>query len=111
MTRRPRRVVREIAVEQEARLNFRLDPDIKELIERAAAFSGETVTSYAVSTLVRDARRVVQEHEQTTLSEKDWALFVSMLDDPPPPNDALRRAARRHRELIVERDPGDAGRS
>jgi uncharacterized protein (DUF1778 family) len=100
MSRRPRRVVRETATAQEARLNFRLDAAIKDLIERAASYSGETVTSYAISTLVRDARRVVQEHEQTTLSERDREVFLSLLDDPPAPNDALRRAAARYRELI-----------
>lgn len=104
MTERKRQMVRETATEPEARLNFRLDPEIKALIERAARYSGETVTSYAVSTLVRDARQVVQDHEVTTLSERDWELFLSILDDPPPPNEALRRAARRHRELVVERD-------
>lgn len=106
MSERKRRVVRETATETEARLNFRLAPEVKALIERAARYSGETVTSYAVSTLVRDARKVVQEHEVTTLSERDWALFASLLDAPPPPSEALRRAARRHREVIVERDRG-----
>lgn len=101
MSKRPRRIVRETAIGEEARLNFRLDPAIKELIERAAGYSGETVTSYAVSTLVRDARRVVQEHEQTTLSDRDREIFLSLLDDPPAPTDALRRAAARHRELIA----------
>jgi len=101
MPKHPRRVVRETAVEQEARLNFRLDPEIKALIERAAHYSGETVTSYAVSTLVRDARKVVQEHEVTTLSDRDRDLFLALLDNPPEPNDALRRAAARYREMIT----------
>ena len=83
------------------RMDFRLNPDHKALIERAAAYSGETVTGFAVSTLVREARRVLEEHETTTLSDRDRDRFVDLLDHPPPPIEALRRAARRHGEVIV----------
>ncbi|HEX8694730.1 MAG TPA: DUF1778 domain-containing protein [Longimicrobium sp.] len=88
-----------------ARLSFRVDPSIKRLIERAARYSGETVTSYALSALVRDARQVVQAHELTILSDRDRDRFLALLDDPPEPNEALRRAARRYAELAVQREP------
>lgn len=88
-----------------ARLSFRVDPSIKSLIERAAQYSGETVTSYALSTLVRDAREVVQAHEVTVLSDRARDEFLAMLDNPPEPNTALLRAAQRYRELAVPREP------
>jgi uncharacterized protein (DUF1778 family) len=94
----------------EARLSLRLDPAHKALIDRAAAYSGETVTSFATATLVRRARKVLREHEVTLLSERDWNAFMDALDNPPEPNEALRRAARSHRELIVDRAcPGREG--
>ena len=89
----------------EARLSFRVDPAVKALIERAAQYSGETVTSYAISTLVRDARQVVQAHEMTILSDRDRDRFLELLDNPPPPNEALRRAFQRYREVVVPREP------
>lgn len=82
-------------------MDFRLDPEHKALIERAAAYAGETVTGFAVSTLVREARRVLEEHEVTTLSDLDRDRFLDLLDHPPAPTEALRSAARRHREVIV----------
>jgi uncharacterized protein (DUF1778 family) len=88
-----------------ARLSFRVDPAIKSLIERAARYSGETVTSYAISALVRDARQVVQAHELTVLSDRDRDRFLALLDNPPEPNEALRRAAGRYHELAVQREP------
>lgn len=84
------------------RVDFRLDPEHKALIERAAAYRGETMTGYAVSTLVREAQRVVREHEVVTLSDRDRDRFLELLDNPPEPTDALRRAAQRHATLIAE---------
>jgi len=76
-------------------MDFRLERGHKALIEKAAAYSGESLTGFAVSTLVREARRVVQEHESVTLTARDRDRFLSLLDDPPAPNEALRRAAER----------------
>jgi uncharacterized protein (DUF1778 family) len=83
------------------RMDFRVEPEQKELIARAAMYSGETLTGYALSTLVREARRVVQEHEVTTLSAVDRELFLRLLDDPPAVPEALRRAVGRHSEVIT----------
>jgi uncharacterized protein (DUF1778 family) len=83
------------------RVDFRLEPEHKALIERAAAYRGETMTGYAVSTLVREAQRVVREHEVVTLSDADRDGFLELLENPPKPTEALQRAARRHQALIT----------
>jgi uncharacterized protein (DUF1778 family) len=82
------------------RMDFRVSHAHKTLIEKAAAYSGESLTGFAVATLVDEARRVVREHESVALLAHDRDRFVALLDNPPPPSEALRRAARRHRELI-----------
>jgi uncharacterized protein (DUF1778 family) len=87
----------------DARLSIRVDGESKELIELAAAHCGQTVSSYAISTLVRDARRVVEEHHTTLLSARDWRTFMELMDNPPPPNEALKRAARTHSQRVVPR--------
>jgi uncharacterized protein (DUF1778 family) len=83
------------------RLDFRLSRQHKALIEKAAAYSGESLTGFAVATLVSTARRIVSEHETVALSDRDRDRFLALLDAPPEPSDALRRAARRHRDLIA----------
>ncbi len=84
-----------------SRVDFRLDREHKALIERAAAYRGETVSGYAISTLVREAQRVVREHEITTLSDTDRDRFLELLAQPAEATDASKRAARRHRDLIT----------
>jgi len=83
------------------RLNFRLPREHKRLIERAASSLGQSVTEFAVSNLVRDARRALREEEVTVLSDRDRDLFLSLLESPPKPNEALKRAAKRYRRQRV----------
>ncbi|MHB8902529.1 MAG: type II toxin-antitoxin system TacA family antitoxin [Thermoguttaceae bacterium] len=82
----------------DARLNFRLPPELKQIIEQAAAHTGQTVSDYAVSILVQNARRVIEEHDRTELSRRDRDAFVKLLDDETAkPNRALAAAARKYK--------------
>lgn len=79
------------------RINFRLDQNIKQVIERAAAIRGQSLTDFAVATLEREARAVVSDHEMLVLSDKDRDAFLKALDNPPAPSENLRRAAMRYK--------------
>jgi len=87
------------ASKNDARLNFRLPAELKETIEQAAAHLGQTVSDFAVSTLVQTARHVIQEHDVTRLSNRDRDRFVTLLDDADAePNRALKAAANRYKQ-------------
>jgi uncharacterized protein (DUF1778 family) len=81
-----------------ARLDFRLSPLAKEMIEQAAVVSGQTISDFAVTTLVKSAEEILERHRQRQLSDRDRDLFLKMLDHPPRPNAALRRAAARYKK-------------
>ncbi len=86
-------------VKNDTRLNFRLPEELKATIEKAAARLGQSVSDFAVSTLVREAREVNREHDVTELSDRDRDVFVSILDDADArPNEALAAAAERYRK-------------
>ncbi len=85
----------------DARLNFRLASELKEVIEQAAAHLGQTVSDFAISTLVQNARSVIEEHDRTELTGRDRDIFVALLDDPKAkPNKALAAAARKHKKQL-----------
>ncbi|MGH9676699.1 MAG: DUF1778 domain-containing protein [Candidatus Acidiferrum sp.] len=87
------------AVKTSARLNFRLAPPFKVVIEEAAAVMGQTVSDFAVSTLVQAARKVVEQRDVTELTIRDRDRFLALLDDTGRmPNKALRDAAARYRK-------------
>jgi uncharacterized protein (DUF1778 family) len=76
------------------RLDVRLTREKKELIEQAAAASGQSVTDFTVSTLCRRARKVLRDEQVLVLSDRDRDAFLAALENPPKPNKALLRAAR-----------------
>jgi len=85
-----------------SRLNFRLPSEVKEVIERAAAVSGLTVTDFAINALVNSANEVLEHHQMRTLSDRDRDLFLALLDADEEPNEALRGAVEAHKRLIAE---------
>lgn len=85
--------------DQDSRLNFRLPANLKHTIEEAAAQLGQSVSDFAVSTLVEKARQVIDDHHATVLSDRDRQRFAKILDDrSAKPNRTLAAAAKRYRE-------------
>ncbi len=82
-----------------ARLNVRLQSDLKETIEEAASVQGQTISEFTVSTAVREARRVLQDAQTTKLSNQDRDAFLAALEATgTKPNNALKAAARRYKK-------------
>lgn len=85
----------------DARINVRLSSDLKKLVEEAAVALGQTVSDFTVSTLVREARQVIQDAQFTRLSNRDRDIFLAALDSSDAkPNDALKAAARRYKKWM-----------
>lgn len=72
-----------------ARINLRTSPEVKELIERAAAMTGSTVSSFMLQNSSEVARRVLAQQEIINLSDRDRDVFLKVLDNPPQPTQAL----------------------
>lgn len=86
----------------DARINVRLSSDLKQLVEEAAVALGQTVSDFTVSTLVREARQVIQDAQFTRLSNRDRDIFLAALDSSDAkPNDALKAAARRCKKWMA----------
>jgi uncharacterized protein (DUF1778 family) len=92
------------ANEKSARLELRSTPEQKSMIERAASLMGESVTSFVLSTVLRDARRVIHEHSVTELSLDDWARFTAILESDEMPTPALTEAAKAYRKRVRTSD-------
>ena len=80
---------------------LQLPPDVRNLVERAAASAGQTVEQFAASTLAAGALDVLRHRSATELSDRDRDLFLRLIDDPDAaPNDALQQAVARHGRRI-----------
>lgn len=79
-----------------ARLELRLAPSAKQLIQRAMSVTGLTAGDLAYE----GARRVLDEHERMVLTGADRDAFLDAVRNPPEPTDGLVAALRRHREAV-----------
>jgi uncharacterized protein (DUF1778 family) len=92
-TRRRPNPTRELKNE---RLELRITPSRKALIQRAMAVSGQTAGDLAYV----GARRVLEEHERMDLIGADRDAFLDALSNPPKPSARLVAALRLHRKTI-----------
>jgi uncharacterized protein (DUF1778 family) len=79
------------------RLETRVTAEQKNLIERAAALQGRTITDFVLTSVQDAARRTIEEHQQLELSVRDSKAFVEALLNPRPVNARLRDTVRRYR--------------
>lgn len=85
----------------DARMNFRLPVELKQAVEEAAILTGQTMSDFAISILAAHARRVIEEHDQTLLSNRDRDRFMALLDQTDvKPNNALAAAAKRYKKQV-----------
>ena len=83
------------------RVQVRIDPTAKRMLERAAALANTSVSAFVVNSALDAAGRLIEERERLVLSERDWDVFFDALVDPPKPNAALRKAFAAHKRLIA----------
>ena len=93
LTHRPTSADRELKKE---RIELRVAPSAKLVIQRAMAISGLTAGDLAYE----GARRVLDDHERMMLVGADREAFLDAVMEPPEPNEKLVAALKRHREMV-----------
>lgn len=84
------------------RIQARATKRAKDVLERAAAVRGVSLSDFVISTALEQANKTLQAHEQLELSARDSLAFAEGLINPPAPNEALSKA-RDHHAVEVER--------
>jgi len=74
---------------ESTRINLRTSPQAKALIERAAALTGSTVSSFISLTMFEASTRIVNQVEQLTLTQEAFEAFMQACDNPKEPTPAL----------------------
>jgi uncharacterized protein (DUF1778 family) len=82
------------------RLEARISKEQKDLLQRASALQGRTLTDFVVAAACEAALRTIHDYEILRLGDRDRETFVAALLNPPEPNPALRRAAERYRRRM-----------
>jgi uncharacterized protein (DUF1778 family) len=77
------------------RMELRVAPSMRKVIERATAVSGLAAGQLAYE----GARRVLEDHERMVLQSEDREAFLKAVSKPPAPAPRLVAALRRRRDL------------
>ena len=83
-----------------ARIEARIAPEALAVVKRAAEIQGRSVSDFVVAAAQEAAARTIEETQIIRLSVEDQRAFAEAILNPPEPGPALKRAFRRHRELI-----------
>lgn len=83
-----------------ARLEARLPSNVHALLKRAAEMQGRTLTDFVVAAAHEAACRAIEQADVVRLSVEDQRRIADAILKPPTPAPALRRAAKRHRDLF-----------
>lgn len=75
---------------KDSRVDFRVSDVQKTLLERAAEIKHLSLSSYILSSSIKQAEQDIAENEMLILSNRDRDLVMSVLENPPEPNEALK---------------------
>jgi uncharacterized protein (DUF1778 family) len=75
-------------------LNLRIQPQVRELIDRAAELAGKNRTDFVLDAARRAAEDTLLDRTVFTVSPKAYRQFLARLDAPPKPNERLLKAMR-----------------
>ena len=72
-------------------LNLRIKPEVRGMIDRAAALLGKNRTDFELDAAQRAAEDALIDRTIIRVSPEAHAAFLARLDAPPQPNERLRR--------------------
>ncbi len=85
-----------------ARLEARITEEQKDLLSKAAALLGRSLSDFVVTCAYETATRTLREHQAMTLSNRDREVFVAAILKTPAPGARLRKAARHYKQNAGE---------
>lgn len=72
------------------RVDLRMTPSAKQMLQRAAAIANKTLTEFLVACGLEAAHEALADRQVFLLGEGQWAAFMAALDAPPADNPRLR---------------------
>lgn len=83
-----------------ARLEARVDAEIKARWQQAADIQGITLTDFIITSLQESASKIIEQHQTMKLSKQDTEAFVDAIINPSEPNENLIAAAKEYKKIM-----------
>ena len=88
------------AERKETRLVARTSTEIQEIIQRAANYSGTTLSQFLIESAMEKARNVIERTETLHLSMASADALFAALENPPKANKKLLQAAQHYKGTV-----------
>ena len=85
---------------KETRLVARTSSEVQEIIQRAADYSGATLSQFLIESAMERARNVIERTETLSLSIVGADALFAALENPPKANNKLLKAAEHYRNTV-----------
>ena len=85
---------------KQEQMYIRLDTVSKHKLEKAASYSHKKLSEFMLFQSLA-AENIISDHEQVTLSQPDWDLFLNALEKPPAKNTKLTEALAFHKKSVI----------
>ncbi len=85
---------------KETRLVARTSIEIQEIIQRAADYSGATLSQFLIESAMERARNVIERTETLHLSIEGADALLAALENPPKANAKLLKAAKHYKDTV-----------
>jgi uncharacterized protein (DUF1778 family) len=89
---------------KETRLVARTSTEIQEIIQRAADYSGATLSQFLIDSAMEKALTVIERSESLHLSMAGADALLAALENPPKPNAKLLKAAKHYKSRVSDPD-------
>ncbi|EKE10040.1 MAG: hypothetical protein ACD_16C00082G0003 [uncultured bacterium] len=80
------------------RLQIRIDQETYYVLEKAAQYKKGSLSRFVREASLKEAKKIIREHENMPLSDQDWPLLMEALSAPPKPNEALQKAYAKYKK-------------
>lgn len=88
------------AERKDTRLVARTSPEIQEIIQRAADYSGATLSQFLIESVMDKARNVIEQTETLHLSMAGADALLAALENPPKASKKLLKAAQVYKDVV-----------
>lgn len=85
---------------KDTRVVARVSADIQEMIQRAADYTGATVSQFLIDSAMCRARDIIEQTETLHLSMPGARTMMAVLDNPPKANTKLLKAAKGYKDSV-----------
>lgn len=85
---------------KEARLVARASEEVQEIIQRAADYSGASISQFLIESAMERARDIITKTEALQLSMQGADALFEALENPPKANSKLLKAAKEYKGTV-----------